>query len=113
MEDLQELSMKCSSLNHFHAINSASHLCLDKVMIIIVSKNALKTQVLWEVASCQGSLAQRHIIISQKTSNLQQKDCDTLKSCIKSCIHLLPLMISNSVFPPLKIMKKSTQNYIN
>jgi len=35
--------MKCGSLNHFYAINSVSHLCLDKVTFISVSTNALNT----------------------------------------------------------------------
>jgi hypothetical protein len=60
--------MKCSSLNHFYAMNSVSHLCLDKVTFINVSNNALKTEVLWEMSpNCQGSLTQQHII-SQETS---------------------------------------------
>jgi len=61
--------MKCSSLNHYYAMNSVSHLCLDKVTFINVSNNALKTEVLWEMSpSCQGSLAEQHDIISQETS---------------------------------------------
>ena len=92
-KDQQEWSMKCSSLNHFYAMNSASHLCLDKVTFINVSNYALKTEALWEMSpNCQGSLAQQHII-SQETSSLQQQDCDTLKLCI----HLLPIMIRSGV----------------
>jgi hypothetical protein len=104
MEDQQEWSMKCSSLNHFYAMNSVSHFCLDKVTFINVSNNALKTEVLWEMSpNCQGSLTHQHII-SHETSSLQQQDCDTLKLCI----HLLPLMICILVWPILKITKRKT-----
>jgi hypothetical protein len=52
--------------------------------------------------SCLGLLAQPYNIIPQKTSGLQQQDCDTLKSSI----NLLPLIKCTSVFPTLKVTKK-------
>jgi len=39
--------MKCDSLNHFYAVNSVSHLCVDKVTFI----NPYRTNVENRVSS--------------------------------------------------------------